>query len=312
MVTNPKINFKQAILSTFAFFDMFDFPLSREEVEEYLYKLPLDEHQIDIYLKNSALLSYSEGLYCLKGHEENFFKNQERREIAKKLWKKVNRYRRIFNLIPFIRLIAVGNNLAYDNPTKKSDIDLLVVTKPGRMFTARIFLTTLVHLFGARRFGDKIKGRFCLSFYITEDNLNMEKLAIEDDIYLAYWIKTLQPVSGDYQTYIDLIDHNRKFLEQFFKTPINYQKRRYRTNRGLVKILRQWQEKMLSGKFGDKLETKLKGWQLKRAKQKFEKMDQNTKKEADIIIDEKILKFHNIDRRKYYKERWLKNTATLI
>lgn len=309
MLTNPKINFKQAILSTFAFFDMFDFPLSREEVEEYLYKLPLDEHQINIYLKNSALLSYSEGLYCLKGREENFFKNQERREIAKKLWKKVNRFREVFNLIPFIRLIAIGNNLAYDNPTKKSDIDLFIITKPDRMFTARIFITILTHLLGARRYKNKIKGRFCLSFYITEDNLEMEKLAIEDDIYLAYWIKTLQPVSGDYQSYIDFIDHNRKLLEQFFKTPINYQKRRYRTNRGLIKIIRTWQENMLSGKFGDKFEEKLKNWQLKRSRLKFETMNEKAKKEASIIIGEKILKFHNIDRRQYYKERWMKTSG---
>ncbi len=312
MVLNTKLNFKQAILSTFAFFDMFDYPLSREEVEEYLYKLPLDEHQIEIYLKNSPNLSYSDGLYCLKGNEEAFFKMQERRFLAKKYWKRIGKFRKIFNIIPFIRLVVVANNLAYDNPTKKSDIDLVVVTKPGRLFIARTLLTFWTHLFGVRRHGEKIVGRFCLSFYLTEDNLNLESIAIEHDVYLAYWLKTLQPVCGDYQTYIDLIDQNRKFLNGFFETPINYQKRHYRANRGWVRALRRFQEKLLTGKFGNRLESKLRIWQMDRMQKKLESMTEKESSEAAIIISDKILKFHNIDRREYYKKRWIKKVQEII
>ncbi len=312
MVLNPKLNFKQAILSTFSFFDMFDYPLSQEEVEEYLYKLPLDEHQIDLYLKNSAALSYSDGLYCLKGNEEAFFKMHERRAMAKKYWKKISKFRKIFNMIPFVRLVAVANNLAYDNPTKRSDIDLVVVTKPGRMFIARTCLTLWTHLFRMRRHSDKVQGRFCLSFYLTEDNLSLEGIAIEDDIYLAYWLKTLQPVCGDYQTYIDLMDHNRKFLEEFFQVPLNYQKRHYRANRGWVRKIRRFREKMLSKRFGDWLEEKLRTWQMKRMQTKLEAMDENAEKEANIIISDKMLKFHNIDRREYYKKRWVKRVKEVI
>lgn len=312
MVLNTKINFKQAILSTFAFFDMFDYPLSREEVEECLYKLPLDEHQIELYLKNSAALSYSDGLYCLKGNEEAFFKMHERRKLAKKYWQRVNKFRKIFNIIPFIRLVAVANNLSYDNPTKKSDIDLVVVTKPGRMFIARTLLTIWIHIFGVRRHGQKIQGRFCLSFYLTEDNLNMDSIAFEHDIYLAYWLKTMQPVCGDYQTYIDLIDHNRRFLESFFATPINYQKRHYRTNRGWIRAIRRFQEKLLRNKFGDRIEEKLRSWQMKRMQQKLESFTENEGKEASIIISDKMLKFHNLDRRQYYKKRWIKKIQDIV
>jgi len=312
MVLNPKLNFKQAILSTFSFFDMFDYPLSQEEVEEYLYKLPLDEHQIDLYLKNSAALSYSDGLYCLKGNEEAFFKMDERRKMAKRYWEKIRKFRKIFNIIPFIRLVAVANNLAYDNPTKRSDIDLVIITKPGYMFIARTCLTISTHLFRMRRHGSKIRGRFCLSFYITEDNLDLEKIAIENDIYLAYWLKTLQPVCGDYQTYIDLMDHNRKFLERFFATPLNYQKRHYRANRGWVRKIRRFRERILRGKFGKWLEGKLRSWQMKRMQAKLEKMSKNEGKEANIIISDKILKFHNIDRREYYKKRWIKKVKEVI
>ena len=176
MVLKYKINFKQAILSTFAFFDMFDYPLSQEEVEEYLYLLPPDPHQIDIYLKNSAILSYSDGLYCLKGREDIFIKNQERTRLSKKLWKKVNKMRKVFDSIPFIKLIAVTNNLSYDNPKSNSDIDLLVITTPNRLFTARMLLTFWTHIFGIRRHGKKVAGRLCLSFYLTEDNLDLSKI----------------------------------------------------------------------------------------------------------------------------------------
>jgi len=312
MVLNTKINFKQAILSTFAFFDMFDYPLSQEEVEEYLFQMPLDEHQIDLYLKNSAALSYSDGLYCLKGNEEAFFKMHERRAMAKKYWQKIGKFRKIFNMIPFIRLVAIANNLAYDNPTKRSDIDLVVVTKPGRLFTARLLLTFWTHLFRMRRHGKRIQGRFCLSFYLTEDNLSLESIAINEDIYLAYWLKTLQPVCGDYQTYIDLMDHNRKFIEDFFATPLNYQKRHYRANRGWVRTIRRFKESLLRKKFGDWLEEKLREWQMTRMQKKLDGMTEQEEKEASIIISDKMLKFHNIDRREYYKKRWIKRVKEVI
>ncbi len=311
MVINPKLNFKQAILSTFAFFDMFDYPLSVGEVEEYLYKLLPDDHQIDIYLKNSPALSYSDGLYCLKGNEEAFFKMHERRKMAKRYWKRMNKFRKVFNMIPFIRLVAVANNLAYDNPTKKSDIDLVVIAKPGRLFTSRLLITFWTHILGTRRHHDKIKGRFCLSFYLTEDNLNLEPIAIQNDIYLAYWLKTLQPVCGDYQTYIDLIDKNRTLLGEFFAAPINYQKRHYRSNRGWVRKLRRMQEKVLGGKFGNWIESKLQTMQLNRMNRKLDEMDEKQQKEASIVISDKILKFHNIDRREYYKNRWMKKVKDI-
>lgn len=309
MVLNSKINFKQAILSTFAFFDMFDYPLSQEEVEEYLFRLPLDQRQIEIYLKNSALLSYSDGLYCFKGREDIFVKNQERSRLAKKHWKKINRMRKVLNWIPFIRLVAVANNLSYDNPKSNSDIDLLVVTTPERLFTSRLLLTIWTHLFRVRRHGKKVAGRFCLSFYITEDCLDLSHIALEEeDIYLAYWFKTLQPIAGTYQTYIDLIDHNRKFLEDYFDRAPNYQKRHFRRAKGFPDALKRLQEKLLGGKFGEWLEKKLRDWQLNRAHKKMEEVDP---KDASIIVSDKILKFHNIDRREYYLKRWKKVMSEL-
>lgn len=270
--------------------------------------MPLDQHQIDIYLKNSALLSYSDGLYCFKGREDIFIKNQERIQLAKKLWKRVNKTRKVFNWIPFVKLVAVANNLSYDNPKSNSDIDLLVVTTPERLFTARMLLSFWTHLLRVRRHGKKVAGRFCLSFYITEDNLDLSEIALEEDIYLAYWFKTLQPIAGTYQTYIDLIDQNRDFLKNYFDRPPHYQKRHFRRPKGLPSTLKRLQENLLSGKLGDWLEEKLRNWQLQRAHEKLKKVDQ---KDASIIISDKILKFHNIDRREYYLKRWKKSVESM-
>lgn len=37
-------------------------------------------------------------------------------------------------------------------------------------------------------------GNFCLSFFITTDAMNLSKIAIENDIYLYYWIYYMKPI----------------------------------------------------------------------------------------------------------------------
>jgi len=51
--------------------------------------------------------------------------------IAEKLWNRVKFYSNSMQKMPFIRMIAVCNNLAYDNANEKSDIDLFIVVKDG-------------------------------------------------------------------------------------------------------------------------------------------------------------------------------------
>ena len=62
------------------------------------------------------------------------------------------------------------------------------------------------------------------------------KIALKPyDIYLAFWIKTLEPIAGDYKIYEKLISENSRFLSQYFENPITV-KRSFRKKEHYSKL----------------------------------------------------------------------------
>ncbi len=71
--------------------------------------------------------------------------------FEKKLWEKVEKKRRILSYMPGIYCICVCNSLAMNAAHQESDIDLFIITKKNRLWTARIFLTAFFALTGQRK-----------------------------------------------------------------------------------------------------------------------------------------------------------------
>ena len=119
--------------------------------------------------------------------------------------KKTQRYARLVSWIPGLRMIAVCNSVSMYASEKDSDIDLFVVTDPGRIWLVRGLLTLALQLFGVRRYGHLVKGRFCLSFFATTEALNMGKIALPEDPYLEAWTYHLIPILDRGYTYKEFI-----------------------------------------------------------------------------------------------------------
>lgn len=115
---------------------------------------------------------------------------------------KIKKYAWIFSCIPGLKAVFFCNTTAFRSANSKSDIDLFVVTENGQIWTVRILLTFLMHIFGLRRHGENIANRFCLSFFVTESGaFHLESLQIKkgEDPYLAVWTATAECIVGDAQ-----------------------------------------------------------------------------------------------------------------
>jgi hypothetical protein len=296
---------KQAVISTLAYFHLFGVPLTRDEISDYLFFQKPDEKKIDMYLKESPYIHYHKGYFSLKGDADfyNEFFNKLKR--SKEYWKRVNRYRFIFSLCPFIEFIGVCNSLPIRSTGANSDIDLFIVTKKGKLHTARFFLTLFTSLFGVRRHGDKIRKRFCLSFYMTDENLSLRKIAQAPyDIYLAYWLKTLEPVAGTYSSYKTFINVNCTWLKPYFHK-INLHTRRYRRRKPWHKKVKSRLELWFGSK---KWENRFKTKQLERIHKKQSAIED----QSGTIISENMLKFHNKDQRSDIRKNWEKVIQNFI
>lgn len=210
----------EGIIATLTYFDLFDTPLTLEELIDYFYgELPEPPHEILKALRTVSGVSYEEGFYFLKGRDEIVALRKKRKAYAAQLWKRVSRYQRIFPLCPFVKMAVVCNTLAYDNVTGASDIDIFVVAESGHLATARFFLKCLTQLFGVRVHHEKIAGRFCLSFFVDETAMNVNPLAHDFDPHLAYFVKLMMPIA-DQSTYKKFLEANNSWTSHYFKRPL--------------------------------------------------------------------------------------------
>ncbi|MBN2087736.1 hypothetical protein JW758_05295 [Candidatus Peregrinibacteria bacterium] len=300
------MNLKDSIIKTIKYFDLFDFPLTAEEILEYLYEYdkPVHIKEIKGTLKEMVEAETIEEIkehYILKGRRNILETRKTRKFIAEKYWNRVKLYGIYMRDVPFVKMVGICNNLAYDNSSEQSDIDLFIVIKPGRMWIARFILTLVLHFYGVRRYKDKIAGRFCLSFFVTTNELNMGKLQIKpEDPYLAYWTKLLCPIYGE-ETYEEFKTENEVWLKEQYG--LNFSERTkkhmYVNNKSKGK---KFFEFLLKGKMGDYFEKLLKNTFKKRTLRKMKHLGP----EASVIVSDDMLKFHNNDRRKEYLERWMK------
>ncbi len=216
--------------------------------------------------------------------------------LEKRLWRRVRFYLSFLRIVPFVKMVAVCNNLALGKVTEESDIDLFIVAKRGRLFTVRLLVTFILHILGVRRHGDKVSGRFCLSFFIDETYSNLSPIALEDDYYLAFWINSLAPVI-DRQYYDHFFNENR-WIKKFCDESFSGSKRYLFSFNPLFDFFRLMLSVPFSFFWGDFIEDFFKKWQLKRAREKAEIVDDR----ASLIVKENILKFHNLDRRDHYRQ----------
>jgi hypothetical protein len=216
-------------------------------------------------------------------------------DLEKQMWLKVEKYLHFLNFVPFLRMVAVCNNLAFSNLNKGSDIDLFIVAKRGRLFIVRTFVTVILHLLGVRRHGKKVAGRFCLSFFVDDSFLNLSSIAIEDDVYLRVWIKTLVPVIDDgvYQEFMQV----NAWVDDDFESSLAIARPRFSFPRSEIKNSLQV---LLGGQIADSCEGVLSNWQLGRARKKALTL----KDSSNLLMTEHILKFHNYDRRREYRSLW--------
>lgn len=298
------LTIKQAVLSTLAYFELFAVAVTRAELKQALLFMKVEDRALDLYLKDSSYVHERDGELATCMDEAFWQEWRAKKDRTRAYFKKVARWRWIFSLCPFVKMVAVCNSLTIGDTRKNSDIDLFVIAQHGHLFTARFFLTALTSLFGVRRYGSKVKGRFCLSFYVTEEALNLSTIALRDstgeifDPYLAFWLFYLEPVSGSYEVYEQLLESNQTWLSSYFHERA-LRKRYFRPRRGVI----LWAHRFLEWALGSaSVECFCRNQQWSRALKKYHHL---TDKRGTVISDS-MLKFHDHDAREEIRREWRK------
>ncbi len=244
---NKEINITplgRSIVRTIAYYDIFSYPLTAEEV---FYNLNTNHTNLAEVSKELIQLSelqivYKKGNYfLLKDNDAYIIRRQEGNELANKRLVTAKRISSFIARFPFTRGILLSGSLSKGFMEEDSDIDYFIITHPNRVWFTRLTLMLFkkIFLLNSRK-------NFCLNYFVDSENLEIK----EKNPFTAIELATLIPTFGP-KLYDELYEQNI-WIKEFFP---NFPKRK--TNDVLNRkngIFKSMFEKIMKKRLGDKID----------------------------------------------------------
>ncbi|MDD3777995.1 MAG: hypothetical protein PHH52_01305 [Patescibacteria group bacterium] len=203
MVTsNYNLELLEKVLEILIFYDLFSFPPTAWEIwQHHNTKLSfLEIESICNDLVKAGVILEKEGFYFLPQREDLIVTRKKRYNYSVKKLKKAYFFSRLFSRFTGIKAIAAANYIGSHNWRLGSDIDLFIITKKGYLWRSRLYCAGLAQLLLSRPTEKKKRDKICLSFYVSEEALDLRDLELAGgDPYFYYWRQGLLPLyaSGD-------------------------------------------------------------------------------------------------------------------
>ncbi len=165
-----------------------------------------------VYLQ--AQLENYWGYYFLKGRGHLVSQRVYRHSIAQQKWKIVQRSLRWLRLIPCVDMVAASGSLALYNTKPSSDLDMLIIARPERMWTARLMVLFMAQLLGRRRkhWDQAAPDKLCFNHFLSSRALAIAP-AIRNE-YTAVLYLHLVPLTGR-SVYQKFMAANHTWLRRF-------------------------------------------------------------------------------------------------
>lgn len=214
------------------------------------------------------------------------------------LWSKVQRYLWIFKIVPFVKMVAVCNNLSFEKINQDSDIDFFVICKSGKLYTVRFFLLLFFKIFGLKVSQKSKSGKFCLSFLVDETFMNLDPLVEKNDYYFAFWFSKLKVVYKNDDTVLaNFKTENLNWFSRFSENNFEMDLTKVKGNDfSFLKIFSV--TFVIFDLFFNNILTSL---QLKKARKSTAL---SNFKKPSIIFENNLVKIHENDRRDFYNKKW--------
>jgi hypothetical protein len=247
---------RQDILKVLAYFDIFQYPLTQNDIHQFL------NAQVDPEILPAILAKLVEEktiyqldeFYSLQNDMDLAVKRRTGNEKAAGLLKKAARIGKLLSKFPYVRGIGVSGSLSKNYADEKADIDFFIITKANRLWIAR----TLMHCFKKLTFLRGHQHFYCMNYYIDES-----ALAIHDkNIFTAIEIKTLLPVDGA-TTFTAFFDSNQ-WTDDFFPNCVFRDQQQPDLPGSLIKRFFEWLFNNKTGHWVDNILWKMTAYRWKR------------------------------------------------
>jgi hypothetical protein len=255
---------EQSIIKALAYFDIFNYPLTREEIYSFL------DQPVAIEAVMAALLRLVEEkrIFCLG----NFYSLQpdpalHTRRItgnhkAEALLLTAYKVGGFLYQFPFVRGIGISGSLSKNFADQQTDIDFFIITGSNRLWIAR----TLMHLFKKLTYITGHQHWYCMNYYIDEEAMRIE----EQNIFTATELITLLPVCGNGT--MDRFYQQNNWAADFFPNQQVGRQSMLLNRSGRLKKAVEW---VFSNRFGNALDNMLMRITSRRWKKKEQQFKTN-------------------------------------
>ena len=196
------MNIEASILKVILYFDIFNYPLSKDEIRLYLDQ-KVDDLHIAVALQkliNNKCMFRHDNFYSF---QDNYSLVENRKFGNDKAIPLLHTAYKIAGFLydfPFVRGVGISGSLSKNVADDKADIDFFIITKANRLWIAR----TLLHIFKKLSFIAGRQNWFCMNYFVDEECLQIE----EKNVFTAIELITLLPICGNGSLH-DFFDANK-------------------------------------------------------------------------------------------------------
>lgn len=261
-----KLTLRNAIIVAIAYADIFDYPLTPEELRMWI-----------PFVKRPRLARQGEAL-----RKKRLIRIRKQREAwSAEKWIRARWVANLLRLIPTIQLVGVTGGLTRSNAKAEDDIDFLIITTPSTLWVTRGLSTMLLDFLRLRRrpTDTKFRNLICLNMFMSEDGLSVPPA--ERDLFTAHEVLLMTPIWERDGAYTKFLNAN-KWVEKFLPNAWELRKKNYELrikHYGFFSFILQLVEPIA----------------------KFIQLRYMKKRRSSEIISDTIIRFHPRDARVWIK-----------
>lgn len=267
-----------AVLQSVTYAALFDYPLTAEQLHTSLVGVRATPALILSWWRQSEFLrkhiDQVDGWFVPSGRHDLVATRSRREAVSRELIAGNQRILRLIVALPFVRTVALSGSLAHLNGEGEADLDLFVITAPGRVWSVTVTALLLAKLLGKRR-------RLCLNYVISEAALAIEPR----DMFSANQIIHLRPLCGSdvFERFLTANAFVRDLYPNFERDlgPSGHQNRTPTFERLLSLGVAQLAERLARALYG---------WHLRRHAASWQSRDQ-------VRLERECLKLHTSSHR---------------
>lgn len=208
---------KAAIYSSLCYSDIFEYPLTKEEIfkmsnvkcQSRLNRDQMSNLEKELKgLERKKIIGCKEEYYFLNGREKNVEIRKLRAEISESKILIAKNVCKILSKVPTIEFVGISGSLALMNAKNEADIDIFVICKKNSLWLTRLIIMIIFQLKNVRRKRNlrEEKDKICLNMII--DNVHLEFPKNRWDIYTAHEIIQMKPIFSRESAYENFLKTN--------------------------------------------------------------------------------------------------------